>query len=76
MLEKYHDAMIAAVRMVGESSELIEFVLLYRTSPGGVAGMSTTWSIDDSSLGLLLRRVVHDCASTMGKIGIQLFSLF
>ena len=39
---------------------------LLRSSPGGVGGMSSTWSVVlVSSRGLLIRRVVHVCASTI-----------
>ncbi|KAL4592846.1 hypothetical protein LXL04_005852 [Taraxacum kok-saghyz] len=67
MLDKYHEAIMSAVRIVGETNDVAEkeakilFVVPYRTSPVGVEGMST----EVSSLGLLLRRVVHDCASTI-----------
>lgn len=68
MLEKYHEAIISAVRIAGETNDVAEkeakilLVVPYRTSPVGVEGMST----EVSNLGLLLRRVVHDCASTIG----------
>ncbi|KAK3012177.1 hypothetical protein RJ639_010476 [Escallonia herrerae] len=63
MFDRYHEAMITAVK---ETSDPIAFGA-FRTSPGGVAGMSRRWSAAGSSLGLLPRRVVHDCASTMGR---------
>lgn len=67
MLERYHDAIMSAVRIVGDTNDVAEkeakmlFVVPYLTSPVGVEGMST----EVSNLGLLLRRVVHDCASTI-----------
>lgn len=68
MFDKYQEAMMTAVSTVGERIAL--GVLLYRTSPGGVAGMSRTWSVV-SRRGLLPRRVVYDWStSTMGKFGI------
>lgn len=63
MLERYHDAIMRAVRSVGE--RLLEDPKLFRSSAVGVAGMSRTWSGVVSSLGLDIRRVVHVCASTM-----------
>lgn len=63
MLDRYQDKMIAAVSTFGESMD----PTVVRTSAVGVEGISTTWW--SSRRGLLPRRVVHDCPSTMGKIG-------
>lgn len=64
MLERYHEAMIAAVTMAGEKWEVKG--CQWRTSPGGVAGISSATS-SAVNLGLLIRRVVHVCASTMAN---------
>lgn len=67
MLDKYQETMIMAVETFGDTEKYVE-LLLFRTSPGGVAGMSSTWSLAlESSLGLLIRLVVHVCASTIAK---------
>lgn len=60
MLEKYQDAMIAAVRRFGERKEV---VLLFRSSAVGVVGISRRRSLDESGRGLLAR--LHGCASTI-----------
>lgn len=71
MLERYHDAMISAVRTVGGRLDPNPnpLWLLFRTSPGGVGGMSRSWSsvVVSTNLGLLILRVVHVCASTMAN---------
>ena len=80
MLERYHDAMVSAVRSVGEMVvvlflKVLMMLLLFRSSEGGVAGMSRTWSelvlllldAGSNSLGLLILRVVHVCASTIAN---------
>lgn len=73
MLERYHDAMMSAVRTVGEmldpNPDPNPLWLLLRTSPGGVGGMSRSWSlvVVSTNLGLLILRVVHVCASTMAN---------
>ena len=71
MLEKYHDAMMSAVRMLGvrvwEPKKKWVALLLLRSSAVGVVGMWRTESlvVVSSNLGLLILRVVHVCASTM-----------
>ncbi|KAJ4712904.1 hypothetical protein OWV82_015068 [Melia azedarach] len=69
MFDKYHDAMIRAVKMLGETYDENDPMALLRTSPGGVAGMSKTWwsAVVSDNLGLLIRLVVHVCASTIGQ---------
>ena len=68
MLERYHDAIIRAVNILGEKLDP-KLQALFRTSPGGVAGMSRTCSVAvvSSNLGLLILLVVHVCASTMAN---------
>ncbi|QHO10892.1 uncharacterized protein DS421_15g493530 [Arachis hypogaea] len=78
MLEKYHDAIMSAVRMLGEMETLYcdepkkkkwWAPLLLRSSAVGVVGIFTTESlvVVSSNLGLLIRRVVHVCASTIAR---------
>lgn len=72
MLERYHEAMITAVnRLLLLPLDPKVLWLLLRRSPGGVAGMSSTWSLVSSAnnLGLLILRVVHVCASTIANGG-------
>lgn len=65
MFDKYQDAIIRAVNTFGDRNDPMAFPL-FRTPPGGVAGMSTTCSVV-SSLGLLPLLVVHVCASTIAS---------
>lgn len=58
MLEKYQEAMMRAVKRVGDR-KVEERKALLRSSLVGVGGMLIICS--DSSLGLLPRRVVHVC---------------
>lgn len=66
MFERYQDEMMRAVTRVGERLLLGLDPKLFRSSPGGVGGMSTTGSVVVvSRRGLLILRVVHVCASTI-----------
>jgi hypothetical protein len=72
MLDMYHDAIIAAVKIFGEKYDPTVEYALFLTSPGGVAGMSRTWSsvvvdtvVPSTILGLLILLVAHFCASTI-----------
>jgi hypothetical protein len=88
MLDKYHDAIIPAVKIVGEKYDPTEEYALFLTSPGGVAGMSRAWSlvvvdtvVPSIILGLLILLVAHVCDSTIllgfkGKMGFHKNLLF
>lgn len=88
MLDKYHDAIITDVKIFGEKYDPTVEYALFLTSPGGVAGMSRTWSsvmvdtvVPSTILGLLILLVAHVCASTIlfcfkGKMGFYKNLLF
>lgn len=63
MLDKYHESIITIVNKLGDRYDPMgKPAALFRTSLGGVIGMSTTWSaaaVEESRRGLLIRRVVH-----------------